>query len=339
MVTIKDIAKLAGVSYATVSNVIHGKTSHVSLQTIERINKIIAEQQYTPNMSARALVSNSSKVVAMINHILPQTGNGFVEDPFHTSFISAIEEVLRKNGYYLMLRTISDEKELHAFLENWNIDGLFLVGLAEDDFFKCLPDLKKRIVLIDSYLENYHGIPNVGLEDFQGGYTATRHLIEQGHERIVFACPPIKYHGVVQERFNGYKKALEEANIPFDSSLVFQREFGTDATIQLGMDIALKTDATAIFATADIMAAGIMAGVHKAGKVIPDEISIVGFDDIPICRLVQPNLTTIYQDTHLKGEVAVQIMLQLLQGKTLSQEKEILSTKLVERDSVCRRKS
>ncbi|AEE15644.1 LacI family DNA-binding transcriptional regulator [Treponema brennaborense] len=338
MATIKDIAQIAGVSYTTVSNVIHGKTSHVSEQTIRQINKIIEDLHYTPNMSARALVSNASKVIAMINHLVPQKSGSFIEDPFHTAFISSIEEVLRQNGYYFMLRTVTDNDDLKRFLQNWNIDGMFLVGITEGAFFQCLPELRKRIVLIDSYLDNYYGMPNIGLEDFQGGYLATQYLIERGHTRIAFACPPILHHGVVEERLNGYRKALAEFGIPFDETLLFQREFSIDATTQLGMHIASRQDITAVFATADIMAAGIMAGIHRAGKKIPEDISIIGFDDISLCRLVQPNLTTIHQNAYRKGEIAAQFMIQLLQKKTLPRTTEILPVCLTVRDSVSQKR-
>lgn len=333
MATIKDIAKEAGVSYTTVSNVIHGRTDHVSPQTIETINQIIDRSGYVPNMSARSLVNNSSKVVGFINHLVPGTDGGFVADPFHSAFIGSMEEVLRENGYYLMLRTVKDSDDLLKFLYNWNLDGLFFTGLFQDSFFKTLTEINVPIVLIDSYIK-HKNIQNVGLEDYRGGYMATKYLLEKGHREIVFASPHIQPGGVVETRLNGYRKALSEYNLPFRPDYVYEQEFAVSSGISLGHKLAERKGITAIFATADILAAGIMAGLHECGKRIPEDISVVGFDDINICRLTSPTLTTIHQDPAEKGRVAVDFMMKRLQNKPISKNEVILPVRLVERESV-----
>ena len=333
MATIKDIAREAGVSCTTVSNVIHGKTSRVSATTIEKINEIIRQSGYTPNMSARALVSNSSKVIGMINHLVPRTSGSFVEDPFHSTLIGSIEEVLRDNGYYLMLRTVDDSTDLLNFLRNWNIDGMFFTGLFKDAFFDTLTEVDIPVVLIDSYIEHPR-MQNIGLEDFRGGYIATKHLIDNGHRHIVFASSPIHTDGVVQQRLRGYRSALQEAGIPFREDYVFQQEFTVSSDIELGREIAAQGDVTAIFATADILAAGIMAGLRQSGVTIPGDISVVGFDDINLCRLVSPPLTTIHQDAAQKGRLAVKSMIERLQGTPIEEPNIILPVSLVERESV-----
>ena len=333
MATIKDIAKEAGVSYTTVSNVIHGRTDHVSPRTIETISRLIEQSGYAPNMSARSLVNNSSKVVGFINHLISGQRGGFVSDPFHSAFISSIEEVLRENGYYLMLRTVRDSDELLKFLHNWNLDGLFFTGLFEDPFFETLTRLNVPIVLIDSYIK-HENIQNVGLEDYRGGYIATRYLLENGHRDIAFASPHIRQGGVVEARLRGYRTALAEFGVPFREDYIYEREFDTSSGISLGMELAEKKGITAIFATADILAAGIMAGLHQSGKRIPEDISIVGFDDINICRLLTPPLTTIHQNPAEKGRVAVDFMIKRLQGRPIAENEVILPVRLVKRGSV-----
>lgn len=333
MATIKDIAKEAGVSYTTVSNVIHGRADHVSPQTIKTINEIIERTGYVPNMSARSLVNNSSKVVSFINHLVPGTDGGFVADPFHSAFIGSMEEVLRENGYYLMLRTVKDSDELLKFLHNWNLDGLFFTGLFEDSFFNTLTELDVPIVLIDSYIK-HKNIQNVGLEDYRGGYMATKYLLENGHRDIVFASPQIHPGGVVEARLNGYRKALSEYGVPFRPDFVYEQEFAVSSGISLGRQLAEKKGFTAIFATADILAAGIMAGLHERGKRIPEDISVIGFDDINICRLTSPTLSTIHQDPAEKGRVAVDFMMKRLQNESIKKNEIILPVRLVERESV-----
>lgn len=338
MATIKDIAKIVGVSCTTVSNVIHGKPGRVSADTIKKINQAIKDLGYVPNMSARSLVSNSSKVIAVINHVVTSENKNFMEDPFHSIFIGSIESRLRENGYYLMLRTVKTSDDLNFFLRNWNLDGLILNGVYEDDFFDILTNINIPIVLIDSYVSNSN-ICNVGLEDFNGGYLATKYLIDHGHKNIAFASPFIKYTGVVSERFDGYKKALKEANIQLNTDIIFEQELDTDTTISLGESLSKRDDITAIFATADILAAGIMTGIKKAGKSVPEDISIIGFDDINLCNLISPNLTTIHQDAPLKGELAVNYIIDKLEGKTISNKETILPVKIVERESVATLKS
>ena len=333
MSTIKDIANAVGVSCTTVSNVIHGRAGRVSAETIARINEMIDKLGYVPNMSARSLVSSSSKVIGMISHLTANKKESIVEDPFHSAFIGSIETTLRENGYYLMLRAVETTNDLLAFLRNWNVDGLFFTGVFQDEFFNTLSELDIPIVLIDSYV-SHSNMCNVGLEDYNGGYTATKYLIDLGHKNIAFASPTIKNRGVVSERFLGYRNALSEAKIPFRSDLVFEQELDTETTIALGRRLAARGDITAVFATADILAAGIMAGLQQSGKRVPDDVSVIGFDDINLCRLTSPTLTTIHQDAPLKGKMAVNFLIDLLDKNSIKNSEVILPIRLVERNSV-----
>ncbi len=333
MSTIKDIANIVGVSCTTVSNVIHGRAGRVSAETIKRINEAIDELGYVPNMSARSLVSSSSKVIGMISHLTANTRETIIEDPFHSAFIGSIEKTLRENGYYLMLRTVESTADLVSFLRNWNVDGLFFTGVFEDEFYEALNGLNIPIVLIDSYVPPSK-MCNVGLEDYRGGYEATRYLINKGHRNIAFASPTIKTRGVVSERFLGYKNALEEANLPFRPEYLFEQELDTETTIALGRTLANLDEVTAVFATADILAAGIIAGIQQSGKSVPEDISVIGFDDINLCRLISPTLTTIHQDAPYKGKIAVDFLFDLLDKSPLEKREVILPIQLIERDSV-----
>lgn len=333
MVTIRDIAQATGVSATTVSNVIHGKDNRVSAETIQKINNAIKELGYVPNMSARSLVAGSSKVIGFVNHVVTRNDANVMEDPFHSAAIGAIESTLRENGYYLMLRTVETAEELVTFLQNWNVSGLFFTGIFRDKFFDSVAGLHIPVVLLDSYVHNPQ-FCNVGLEDFNGCYNATRYLIEKGHRHIAFASPSIKDGGVLQERFLGYKAALAEASIPFDKKLVFQQEMDIAACKIVSDEMIKHPEITGLVVSADIMAAGIMTGLKSHGIRIPEDISIVGFDDINIAQLVSPPLTTIHQDMNLKGRLAVDFMMQLLNGNTPEITEITLPTKLIERESV-----
>lgn len=334
MVTLKDIASLTGVSATTISNVIHGRSSRVSQETVEKVNAAIKELGYIPNMSARTLASKSSSVVAFINHVITGDNSNMLEDPFHSTAIGAIERTLSQNGYYLMLRTVKTTEELLSFLKNWNVDGLFLTGVFNDTFFDALSTCKIPVVLLDSYVR-HPDICNVGLEDFRGSYLATQHLIENGHRQIGLVTPKLKDGGVLQERFLGYKAALINGAVPFDSSIVFEYEMDSVESCQAAADaIASHKELTGLVATADQLAVGIMPGLKSHGIRIPEDLSIVGFDDLPLCRLVTPPLTTIHQDMHKKAAVAADFMLELLHGSQPENSNIILPVNLVERESV-----
>lgn len=336
MATIKDIAQMAGVSCTTVSNVIHGRQGRVSADTVSRINDVIEKLGYVPNMSARALVSNSSRLIAIINHVVTNKEVIFMEDPFHSSITGIIERVLRDHGYYLMIRTVEQEEDLKTFLRTWNVDGLFMTGIFQDGFYDAIANLQIPIVLIDSYVKNQH-VTNVGLEDYKGSYLAAQHLIRHGHRRIAFASPSFREAGVLHQRFKGYQDALRDYRIPFDASLLFESELDIDSCMNIGGQIAKRRDITALVATADVMAAGIMAGLQERGVRIPQDISVVGFDDVPTSRMTNPPLTTIHQDMDQKARIAVEFMLQRLENPSCPHREKILPVHLVERGSVCRR--
>lgn len=335
MVTIEDIAKEAGVSATTVSNVIHGRTNKVSAYTVELINEIIRERGYVPNLSARAMKTRSSKVVALINHLESRDQEKFMSDPFFMDLTSAVEKALRERGFFLMIRAISESEDLLAFLRNWNVEGVFMPGLFEDEpFYQTLLGLKLPVVLTDSYVSNLGHMTNIGLQDFEGGRIATEHLVQNGHKRIVFAGPKVKPGGVVEQRLLGYKQALTGNGIPFDPSLVYECEFSTTKMMELGGALAKREDITAVFATADILAAGIMSGLQQAGRMVPRDISIVGFDDINWARMTMPMLTTVHQDAVKKGRLAAECMIQLLEGESNQLQNRVLPVQLVERHSV-----
>ncbi|HOJ93131.1 MAG TPA: LacI family DNA-binding transcriptional regulator [Dictyoglomaceae bacterium] len=332
-ITIKDIAKEAEVSPTTVSNVIRKNYQHVSPETVEKIEKIIQEKGYVPNMLARSLVKKHSKIIGIINCLIPTERGSFVQDPFHTVFIGGVERELSGRGYFSMLRTISSADELLVLLKNWNLAGIIITGVFEDEFFQVLKTSEIPVVLVDSYVKG-NSFLKVGLEDFKGGYLATKYLIERGHREILFVSPKIKPKGVLEERLKGYKTALEEAGIPFKEKNVYEHGTKIGECILLGKNLSKREDFTAIFVTADIIAAGVMSGLAEMGVRIPDDVSIVGFDDLDISLLTRPKLTTIHQDVEKKGIIAAQMLVDYIEEKYIKEKEVILPVYIVERESV-----
>lgn len=336
MVTIKDIAEYAGVSATTVSNVIHGRKNRVSEDTVNRINEAIKELHYVPNMFARSLVSSSSRVVAFINFIPTRADATFSDDTFQMAFLSTIESILRTEGYYLMFRRVETVDELRMFLQNWNVDGIFVGGICDMEFASVLSELTIPTVVIDSLAYIKDDAYQVGLDDIGGGYLATKYLVDMGHERIAFATSPMHDGYVMKERFAGYKKALAEAGITYDSNLVFESDVDLASSSKLAEKLSKMPDITAVFASTDIMAAGIMTKFHELGISIPEDISVIGFDDISLCQMMLPPLTTIRQDMMAKASEAAKNMVKILLEDDSAQKKIILPVELIERQSVKR---
>ena len=335
MVTIGDIAREAGVSATTVSNVIHGRTNRVSAQTVELVNGIIRRVGYVPNLSARALKSRSTKVVAIIGTLKSGCQDELMSDPFFMDLAGTVERALRAEGFYLMIRAVAGGDELLEFLRTWNVEGVFAPGqLEQDPLLPTLLDLKMPVVLTDSYVSNLGHMCNVGLQDREGGRMAAAHLIQNGHRRIAFAGPKSRPGGVVEQRLLGYRQALEEAGIGFDPSLVYGCGLSTGEMMELGRTLAARPDITAIFAAADLLAAGIMSGLQQSGRMVPRDISVVGFGDVNLCQMTMPMLTTVHQDAAEKGRLAAECMLRLLKHEPMGSANWILPVRLVSRDSV-----
>ena len=333
MVTLKDIAAEAGVSITTVSNVVHNRSSRVSPATVKKIWSIIQREHYAPSMSARSLAKANSSIIGVISHLTPQNTGSTMADPFLGAFVAGIEKRAREEGFYVMVRAVEDFSALEALSHSWRLAGLVLTGMFQDEFFTDTLNLGIPFVLIDSYVE-HPDVYSVGLEDEKGGYLAAKHLLERGHRRIAFTSPSIRPGGVIEQRLWGYKRALAEFGVPFDPSLVFTQEITAEEGKKLGRLLAGKPDITGIFASADLLAAGIMAGLSERGISVPRDKSIVGFDDNYLAQLTIPGLTTVHQDADQKGFLATDMILCQLRHEEPPRRKIILPVRLVERGSV-----
>ncbi|MCL2188239.1 MAG: LacI family transcriptional regulator [Defluviitaleaceae bacterium] len=335
MITLKDIAREAGVSVTTVSNVVHNKGGRVSPALSRQINKIMTRNNYVPSLAARALSSKVAPIIGVLNHVVPQNGDGFVTDPFHNLFIDSIETSTRERGYFTMVRSVKDARDLATVCKTWRLAGVILVGLSAGEFFDAVRALGIPFVLIDSYI-TAEGVCNVGLEDMHGGYLATKHLLEHRHRAIAFAAPSMGEDDVIARRLRGYKQALAEFGVPFDAGRVYESELHVSAGTQLGHELSKRTDITGIFATADMLAAGILAGLRDKGVAVPQDKSIVGFDDNYLCQIISPRLTSVHQNVKEKAILATEMIAAQLAGKKIKEKSRILPVHLVARESVRR---
>jgi LacI family transcriptional regulator len=334
MPSLEDIARLANVSKMTVSNVINKRYDKVSEKTRIKIENLIEQLNYTPNLFARSLKSHESKIVMLA---IPQTieadpyKNKALINPFYGELINSIEYNLRKLGYYLMFRFISEKETLKQLILNWNVDGVIVLGAVEREMQTIFKDIDVPSVFLDSYIENDQ-LDLIITDDEQGGYLATEHLIQTGRKNIGIVLSSLEEVGVSSKRFDGYKKALKKYGLTYTKDNVFEGY----TSYEFGLDIGkvVKEHISTIdglFVYSDIMALSVMKGLNQYGIRVPEDVAIVGFDGLFIGELAQPSLTTIKQDITLKGEVAVNLLNKKMQHQTNKPEKIIMPVQLVQR--------
>lgn len=337
MITIKEIAARLGMSTTTVSNVIHGKTREVSAETIERVQKFLEEVEYVPNINARNLAQGQSKIIGVVLKSLDFRlwhSSNILNDPFVSEMIGGIESAVREAGYYMMLYISDDIAEIIQRISIWNVDGLILFCMMDDDGNRVAAKYHKPMVCIDTYSsEKNDNFVNVGLDDEKSTFEAVNYLIDNGHRKIGFVTD--NRVGVDRARFWGYRKALAEAGIEYSDRDFFLLEPAEEA---IGRNIEKlcrrARDYTALFCCSDIYATIMMSALKERGLRVPEDISIIGFDDNLFSRVCTPRLTTVHQDADEKGRVAAQTLVGMITGKAPASKKIRLETRLVIRDSV-----
>lgn len=330
--TIKDIALAANVSSMTVSNVINGRRAKASDETVERIMAAVKALGYRPNMSARSLVSNASRMVGVIIPFTENQNQLLLDNPFYAEMISGIESALRANGYYMMLSGVGESNAQLDTLSHWNMDALIVLGVYREALYERLRELDLPTLLIDSYIDD-PSFYRLGVDDEAAACEATRYLIGKGHSGVALVTGVIRADGVIERRVAGYKRALSEAGIAFDPARILSGSVTFDWGAQAAEQLAALPGTTAAFCTADLIAAGLLAGLHKLGKRIPEDYSVMGFDNLSISRMVYPALTTIDQSILSKGKLAGSLIARIL-GKQDAPRDSFIDVAIVERDSV-----
>ena len=331
-VTIKDVATETGLSIATVSYAMSGKKV-LPPETVKLVTDAIEKLGYVKNISASSLVSNKSNLIGVV---IPQTEPGramVFENPFYSEMLSSIEYNARLQGYHVIVSGTNADEKYFTLAKQRNMDGVIVIGAYPEDFYEGLNRSNIPIVLVDSYLDN-HEYKEVKLDDVYGGYIATKYLIDHGHKKIAFMSGKVKDGGVSARRYQGYINALKENDIPVKPDYIFHGNVDFEEAGILAKKIVEKTDCTAIFCMADIMAVGTINELNRLNVKIPDQISVIGFDNLNIANYCTPGLTTIGQDIFMKGKMAVDMLSKAIGEKEMQQEECVLPVEVVERESV-----
>jgi len=330
--TIVDVAAKAGVSFGTVSRVINNDV-HVRPATRERVLQAMEQLGFVANRQARSLAGGKSGAIGLL---VPDLGTGYIGE-----IIRGIDAELTLQELDLILytthRTASKEANYVANLAQGMVDGLLVVLPRNPaDYVGTLTQRNFPFVLID-HQGTGKECPAVGATNWQGAFDATEHLLKLGHRRIGFITGSMDL-GCAQDRLAGYRAALRTHHVPYTEELVYEGTFfqpdGFTGALAL---LDLPEPPTAIFASNDVMAMGAMDAIRQRGLRIPDDIAVLGFDDIPQAELVRPALTTIQQPLEKMGRVATQMLLDLLEAPESKIQRIELPTKLIIRDSCCPR--
>lgn len=329
MVTIKDIAKRAGVSVATVSHVMN-KTRFVSDILQDRVKKAIEDSDYHPNVMAGSLRSRKTRVIGLI---VPDNSN-----QLFAALSKLIEQVSSSLNYNVMLCNSSYNYELEfsciGLLRSKKVDGLIIIPtMTNPDLINQLADNQLPVVILHHIITGCIA-DSVVVNNLKGTYEATLHLINLGHKRIGYIDRPVSLpHSI--ERLNGYRKALKEHGIRQDDNIVkctgFNYINGSEAMERL---LKQKPDITAVMAFNDTIAIGVIRSIYDSGLKVPDDISVIGFDDIELCSFITPRLTTVHFPKYKMAEAAVDLLLKRIENPEIRKPvKKILPLRLIIRES------
>jgi len=329
--TLEEIAKLAGVSRSTVSRVINNHPN-VSPEVRERVWKVIRELDYQPHAAARSLATRRTQVLGLI---IPQAVTILFTDPFFPLLIRGIADACNARRYHLMLSLFSsrdEQRELYRrIIRGGHLDGIIISSTVIDDpLIPRLLEDQVPFVLVGRYPRDARA-SYVDADNRAGAQMAVDYLIRLGHRRIATITGPLNMIAGL-DRYEGYLAALRNKGLEKDDALIAEGDFSYEGGFQ-AMQTLLPHEPTAVFVASDTMALGAIKAIKGAGLRIPEDISIVGFDDLEAASFSDPPLTTVRQPIYLLGSTAAQLLIDLIEGKSRPPQRIVFPTELVIRRS------
>ncbi len=333
-VTIKDIARIAEVSTATVSKVINNKDDDIGQATKDRVRRIIKEYNYVPNIMARSLVTKKTKTIGLV---IPD-----IRNPFFPELARGAEDKANEEGYNIIFCNTDDvltkeEKYINMLIEKM-IDGIiFTASSKRTNGFENLQHTSIPIILVDRDID-FKGVKGkITVNNFQGAYEGTQHLLQSGYKKIVFISGPLLSKPGI-DRYEGYKKALTDFHIPDEDAMMLEGEYKSEwgyEAVKILIEKNIKFDS--LFCGDDLIAIGAIKSLKEEGISIPYDVGIVGFDDIYLASLIDPELTTIKQPNYEMGYQAASMLISVLEKKNPRKKEIVLSTNLLIRKSTMKK--
>ena len=332
MASIKDVALKANVSTTTVSHVVN-RTRFVSDKVRHEVELAIRELNYVPSAVARSLKSNTTKTIGML---IPNCSN-----PYFAEIVRSVEDHCFGAGYALILCNTDDDPHRQAaylqVISEKRIDGAIIISTGEDkDLLRLLKGLPIPTVLLDREIKEVN-CDLVETAHLQGALMATEHLIELGHRRIACLAGPANLNSSAQ-RIEGWRTALAQSGLAAEASdLLWHSDFSSQGGFTTMQAILRSPQVpTAVFVCNDLMGLGALSAAHEAGVRIPQDMSLIGFDDIELARFACPALSTIAQPKQRIGVTAVDMVLERIQGGRVEARQVILQPELIVRNSTAR---
>lgn len=333
--TARDVAELAGVSRTTVSLVLNNVPGvRIREETRRRVLEAARRLDYHPDASARRLVRGRTQVIAFVERHLPH--RAFV-DLFMAQVLRGAHAVARQEGFHILIEPSFSAGDLDgrylSLIRERHADGLLISGPRFDD--AALLRLHHEGVPIVLHGRPPEGdLPSVDVDNVGGARVATTHLLSLGHRRVAFIGHAPPDYTAAHDRLEGYRQALAEAGVPFDESLVtfaaFTAESGHEAMLDL---LKVEPPPTAVFVASDEVALGALGAAREAGLRVPEDLAIVGFDDVPLAAYTEPPLTTLRLPAYALGWVAAEMLIRRIQGEPVERARVRLETELVVRGS------
>ena len=327
-IRIADVADALGLSTATVSKVIHGKTEKISDETVKRVQQELERSGYIPNMAGILLARNNSRIIGVVVNDHEKYEGRVLEDGFVMSSLNALSHEVNEKGYFLMIKTTSDISEIPVFASMWNMDGLILMGFCEADYEKLRNQMRISFVVYDGYFEKCSKVVNLVIDHYDGGYQAGKYLRELGHKKAL--CIADNFICMDKERIEGFHKAFgsqETLRWEIPRTEKERMRFYEEKYREL-----IKSNVTAVFAVSDFYALELMRFLQGKGIQIPEDIQIIGFDDNMASRESNPALTTIHQEAALRAKTAIECLEAMRDGAECETE-IVLPVELIKRES------
>lgn len=324
-ITIRDIAEELGLSTATVSNVIHGKTQKISDATVRRVQALLEQRQYIPSMAGILLARNDSRIIGVVVNDHAKYEGRPLEDFFVSACLNQLSTQIENSGQFMMVKKATDPEQIIRFASMWNLDGLVLLGFCDQDYQYLRSHMRISFVVYDGYCDNGDGIYNITIDNFDGGRQVGQHFRELGFSEAL--CIADNDVCIDHERFQGFREGFGPGAqlllVPMQKRQRWQ--FYQE-------QLPLLRRCRAAFAVSDVYAVDLMQFAKQAGLRVPEDLVIAGFDDTPMCRLVTPTLTSVSQDIALRAELAIGKLRQLREG-TLTDHCVRLPVQLTLRES------
>ena len=311
-VRIKDIAEELGVSTATVSNVLHGKTKKISDRTVKMVEQKLEERGYIPDMAATLLARNNSRIIGIIVNDHPKYEGHTFEDPFISAAINHLSDEIETSGYFMMLKKAKRITEIVNFASMWNLDGIVIIGFCEDEYQDLRDHIRVPFVIYDGFADVQDRFGNITIDDFDGGRQVGEYLKNMGHSQVL--C--IADNDICMDLLR-YKGLCEGLNCKADFLKIPMAADERERFYLSKLDTLKRY--TAIFAVSDYYAIELMRFLQRQGVVIPADISVVGFDGCREASEITPKLTTIVQDNLLRAKTAISLLLKMINNSGMTE--------------------